>query len=197
MATRERIVSEALKLFSRKGYSDVYLSEIASAVGIKTPSLYKHFENKQAIFDECVNTFYKRMEINRCRFETDTDFKDIDKESLVKKIGAMFEFYLEDEVASAFRRMLQIERYGNEELNSIFEKIFVTDAINYEEEIFSELIKQGFIIDVNSHVLALSFYGTVFFLLQKYDMCPERKRDALKELRLFVEEFCRVYGVRK
>ena len=55
MSTRERIVYEALVLFSKKGYSDVYVAEIASAVGIKAPSLYKHFKSKQDIFDKyCV-----------------------------------------------------------------------------------------------------------------------------------------------
>lgn len=37
MSTGERIVYEALVLFSKKGYSDVYVAEIASAVGIKAP----------------------------------------------------------------------------------------------------------------------------------------------------------------
>ena len=62
MSTRERIVYEALVLFSKKGYSDVYVAEIASAVGIKAPSLYKHFKSKRDIFDECVKFFYRRME---------------------------------------------------------------------------------------------------------------------------------------
>lgn len=44
MSTRERIVYEALVLFSKKGYSDVYVAEIASAVGIKASSLYKHLK---------------------------------------------------------------------------------------------------------------------------------------------------------
>ena len=55
MSTGERIAYEALVLFSKKGYSDVYVAEIASAVGIKAPSLYKHFKSKQDIFDKyCV-----------------------------------------------------------------------------------------------------------------------------------------------
>ena len=44
MSTKERILNEALRLFSEKGYSDVYVSDIAEAVGIKAPSLYKHYK---------------------------------------------------------------------------------------------------------------------------------------------------------
>ena len=51
MNTKKRIIEEALILFSEKGYSDVYVNDIAKAVGIKAPSLYKHYKNKQEIFN--------------------------------------------------------------------------------------------------------------------------------------------------
>ena len=50
--TRERILKEALGLFSEYGYDAVSTQQIAAAVGIKAPSLYNHFKSKQAIFDE-------------------------------------------------------------------------------------------------------------------------------------------------
>ena len=49
--TRDRIISEALRLFSEKGYGEVTVSQIAESVGIKPPALYKHFQSKQDIFD--------------------------------------------------------------------------------------------------------------------------------------------------
>ena len=54
MDTKSRILDEALTLFSEKGYANVFVSEIAERVGIKAPSLYKHFESKQAIFDALI-----------------------------------------------------------------------------------------------------------------------------------------------
>ena len=49
--TKQRILDEALRLFSQSGYDAVSVERIASAVGIKAPSLYKHFKSKQEIFD--------------------------------------------------------------------------------------------------------------------------------------------------
>ena len=51
MDTRHRIIDEALTLFSEKGYANVFVADIAERVGIKAPSLYKHYKSKQAIFD--------------------------------------------------------------------------------------------------------------------------------------------------
>lgn len=46
MTTKEKILKEALNLFAEKGYNAVYVGEIADAVGIKAPSLYKHYKSK-------------------------------------------------------------------------------------------------------------------------------------------------------
>ena len=51
MDTKQRILLEALRLFSKRGYDAVGVEQIASAVGIKAPSLYKHYKSKQDIFD--------------------------------------------------------------------------------------------------------------------------------------------------
>ena len=49
MTTRDRILEEALRLFSEKGYDGTSVESIAEAVGIKAPSLYKHFKGKEDI----------------------------------------------------------------------------------------------------------------------------------------------------
>ena len=195
MSTGERIVYEALVLFSKKGYSDVYVAEIASAVGIKAPSLYKHFKSKQDIFDECVKFFYRRMEDAITKNNADNAFTNISTDELIEKGCGMFEFYLDDEVAKMFRRMLMIGRYNNEQLNEIYEKIFIVDAIKYEEDIFSKLIEDKKMKVFDPHVLALQFYGAVCILLQKCDMHPYLKEEGLKELRLTVSQFCKSYGL--
>jgi len=61
MSTRERIVDEALTLFSTKGYAGTTVRDIADAVGIRDASLYKHFPSKRAIFDTCVDDMSDRM----------------------------------------------------------------------------------------------------------------------------------------
>ena len=62
MTTRERIVDEALTLFSIKGFKGTSVKNIADAVGIKDSSLYKHFKSKREIFDTIVLKMRKRME---------------------------------------------------------------------------------------------------------------------------------------
>jgi AcrR family transcriptional regulator len=53
--TRQRILSEASALFAQKGYHGTSTREIATAVGIQQPSLFHHFESKDAIMSELIN----------------------------------------------------------------------------------------------------------------------------------------------
>ena len=61
MDTKRKILDEALTLFSEKGYANVYVADIAEMVGIKAPSLYKHYKSKQAIFDAIVEEMNQRF----------------------------------------------------------------------------------------------------------------------------------------
>ncbi|WP_444685855.1 TetR/AcrR family transcriptional regulator [Alkalicoccus luteus] len=54
MKTREKILEASLELFTASGYEGTSLGAIADKVGIKKPSLYAHFKNKEAIFLEAV-----------------------------------------------------------------------------------------------------------------------------------------------
>lgn len=199
MTTKERILKESLTLFSEKGYSDVSVGEIAEAVGIKAPSLYKHYKNKQEIFDSCVNKFFEGMTLVRNRFydqNTSKDnkiYEDADIDKIVEISIGLFMFYLKDDVALKFRRMLMIERYRNSELNNMYEELFINGAVEYEEKLFCNMIEAGIIKKENPHIIALRFYTPIFYLLQKYDMHPDKEEEAKEELIAMVREFCETY----
>jgi len=53
--TRQRILREASALFAQKGYHGTSTREIAAAVGIQQPSLFHHFESKDAIMSELID----------------------------------------------------------------------------------------------------------------------------------------------
>jgi AcrR family transcriptional regulator len=49
--TAQKILDAAETLFAEKGYLATSLGEVADAVGIRPPSLYNHFKNKEALFN--------------------------------------------------------------------------------------------------------------------------------------------------
>lgn len=203
MNTKQKILNEALTLFSEKGYSSVYVGDIADAVGIKAPSLYKHYKSKQEIFDSCVKVFSERMEDVRTGLRLpDTakagiDYQTVNTETLIEIANGLFMFYWQDDVAAKFRKMLMIERYHNPELNELFEDLFINGAVRHEEKIFSDLIQAKIIKNEDPHIIALRFYTPIFYLLQKYDLHPDMIEEANEELTLMVQEFCNTYGIKE
>ena len=62
MATRDKILESALTLFAANGYDGTSVEEIAAGVGIKAPSLYKHYKGKEDILNELIDTAESRYE---------------------------------------------------------------------------------------------------------------------------------------
>ena len=53
-STKERILEEALKLFSQSGYMGTSMNDIAAKLGVTKAALYKHYTSKQEILDSIV-----------------------------------------------------------------------------------------------------------------------------------------------
>lgn len=65
-STVQKIVDAAEQLFAEQGYDSTPLREIARQVGIREPSLYAHFPNKEAIYgaviDRALQPFMHEMQ---------------------------------------------------------------------------------------------------------------------------------------
>lgn len=56
-----KIIHEAVKLFSSKGYHGTSMRDIMNAAGCTQPTLYYYFGNKQVLFKEVVLGEFQRM----------------------------------------------------------------------------------------------------------------------------------------
>ena len=112
MHTKQRILLEALR-----GYDAVSVEQIADAVGIKAPSLYKHYKSKQdifnAIFEETAKrygAFAESISVHLGDSGQDLQvFSAITADGLVEKVRSLISYSLHDEFVSQFRRMMTIE----------------------------------------------------------------------------------------
>lgn len=202
METKRRIVLEALKLFARKGYSDVYVGDIAKAVGIKAPSLYKHFKSKQEIFeailDELKAGYEKKaasMGIDGSMPDADVEVYDgISQDALVEMGKNLFLFFLHDEYMKLFRQLLTIEQFQNTELADLYSKQYFDDPLAYQGDLFAGLITGGNLQQVDSKVLALQFYAPIYMWLAECDRHPDREEEGLKMIGAHIRQFSNSYG---
>lgn len=201
MNTKQRILDEALTLFAEKGYANVYVGQIAEAVGIKAPSLYKHYKSKQDIFHAILDEMKRRydakagaLNMNGNDAEADAEvFAKTSEDELVKMGIGLFSYFLHDEYASRFRKMLTVEQFHDSELSKLYTKQYVDDPLAYQTSMFVMLTSGGCLAQGDPNVMALQFYAPIYMLLTLCDRHPERETGALLFLEQHIRQFSRNY----
>ena len=201
MDTKKKILDVALTLFSERGYGNVYVGHIAEGVGIKAPSLYKHYKSKQDIFEAILKEMHNRydkevsyLSITGSDSELDSDiFGKISEDELVKMGMGLFHFFLHDEYECKFRKMLTIEQFTNKELAELFSNQYVNGPLKYQTGLFEMIISQGQLKKEDADMMALQFYAPIYLLLTLCDREPQREEEALRLLERHIRQFNRMY----
>ena len=201
MNTKKKILEVALTLFSEKEYGNVYVGQIAEGVGIKAPSLYKHYKSKQDIFDAILEEMRNRYDKETARLNiTGNDFfadakvyHNVSEDDLVKMGIGLFSFFLHDEYECKFRKMLTIEQFSNKELAELFSQQYFNEPLKYQTGLLQLLIMQGHMKNEDANVMALQFFAPIYLLMTVCDREPQREAEALQILEKHIRQFNRMY----
>ena len=202
MNTKKKILDEALTLFAEKGYANVFVAEIADAVGIKAPSLYKHYKSKQDIFNAILEEMKRNYEQQSAMLNMDGNnasadaavFSAITEDQLVKTGMGLFLYFLHDDYVRKFRKMLTVEQFRNAELALLFTKQYADDPLSYQSAMFALLSSSGVLKTENPDVMALQFYAPMFMILTICDRQPEREAELIPLIEQHIRQFSRLYS---
>ncbi len=203
--TKQKILDQALELFSTYGYDSVSVGEIAKAVGIKAPSLYNHFPSKQAIFDAIVASTAAQYEADTGKIDIHVQnvaqdipvFTEITAEALFEKVRQIFEYSLHNEPVSRFRHMMTMEQFRSTELAALYSRRYVERILDYHAGIFRALIASGEICAEDPDALAMMYVAPVLTLIGICDRQPEREAECVEKLRQHVDLFFRMVHVKE
>ena len=202
MNTKQRILDEALTLFSEKGYANVFVNDIAEKVGIKAPSLYKHYKNKQAIFDAIIDEMSSKFEqqaqalsINGTDPAADAEvYRSMDEDHLIKLGNDLFTYFLHDNYTKRFRKMLTLEQFKDKDLAKVYSEQYVDKPLSYQSMLLGLLVAQGLLVTENVPIMTLHFYAPIYMLLTVCDREPDREPEALKLIEEHIRQFDKLYG---
>lgn len=176
--TKEKILEVSLELFAHNGYKAVSVRDISGKLGITQSALYKHYENKQAIF----NAIVARMQENDLKraqeysvpleeFSDDCDeYSATSAKQLANFTKAEFEYWTQDFFAVNFRKMLTIEQYTNKTAEELLQSYLTDGVLEYVENIFSE----SETVKGDSKLNSLDFFAPVYMLMQVYDNAQDK-----------------------
>ena len=185
MTTKEKILLEAMKLFSVQGFTAVSVRAIAAAVGVRDSALYKHFKSKQEILDAIVEASKLRFKEQYAKL----NIEEMKEDNLVEYCMQMFSYQTQDEWIVMFRRLLMIEQFNNPEMAAIYKDIFIDMPVNTQKQIFQKLINEKVLKDKNAEVMSVEFYAP-FFLYHTIGASSKVIEPVLKK---HVENFIEIY----
>jgi AcrR family transcriptional regulator len=87
-ATRREILDAAWEIAGRDGLSAVTLREVGELVGMRAPSLYSHFDSKNAIYD----AMFAESWIELTQLFDSAEFPDSPREALLMEAEGFFDF---------------------------------------------------------------------------------------------------------
>lgn len=202
MNTKQKILLESLRLFSQRGYDAVGVEQIAAAVGIKAPSLYKHYRSKQDIFDAIFEETARRYEaftdtisVHVQNSEQDVKmFEEITADDLVAKVRSLIDYSLHDEYVSMFRRMMTIEQFRSPELSELYSQRYVNQIHDYHSGLFTKMIAAGVLVEEDPGILAMMYDAPILVLLGECDRHPEKEEEYMKKLEAYVRLFYKTFN---
>lgn len=193
--TKERILEEALKLFSQKGYIGTSMNDIATKLGVTKAALYKHYTNKQEILDSIVEKM-NEMDMERAKKyempegtmkEVIEGYKTTALDKIKQYTKIQFLHWTEEEFPCCFRKMLTLEQYRDKKMAKLYQNYLAEGPVTYIKTIFEGLTKNS----KDAKELALNFYGPIFLLYSIYDGAEE-KQNIVNMVEEHVEHFSHI-----
>lgn len=176
MDTKQKILDTALDMFSKRGFSAVSVRDISYAIGVKESAMYKHFTNKQAVFDTLVENYMKKSDSFMSGigsiYNGDLEelskqagrYEDMSGEEFLQIGSSVFTDFLIKPEVMKFWRMISIEQYNNPKMAEIFNSLLFEQPIQFQTVFFQVLVSYGVLKDIDPSTLALEFYTPLLML---------------------------------
>lgn len=191
--TKERILDAAIELFSKKGYDGVGVDEIAETIGMKGPSLYRHFKGKEAILEAIIDLGEAYYDDNFANSELVEKIPESTDE-LIQMSLAQIKFTMHDPMIIRFRKIFAMEQFRNELIAGITTKHYITGLENMYSHIFKEMMKQGTLQDDDPEILALEYMAPVSIMIHMVDREPQKEKEAMERIEKHFKHFVEQYG---
>ena len=193
MTTKEKILDEALTLFAEKGYDGTSMDLIAERVGIKGPSLYKHYKGKEEILNALIDAAEERYE------EYFGSEKNIGKlpenmEEFVQVTMGKILFTMRDPMIRRIRMFLVQEQFRNDRLAEITTRHQLYGVQRMYARIIEAMMNEGlFNKKDDPEMLAVELTAPAVLLIARADRQPQCEKEILDSMEKHIRHFCAVY----
>jgi len=190
--TKIRILDAALVMFAENGYNGTNLRDLAAELGLSKSALYKHYANKEAIW----NALLDRMEAYYAeRFGSVENLPKLPEsgDELLAMTMKMIDFTVHDERIILTRKLLLTEQFHDERVCRLASKHFIYGTKSMFAAMFEKMMADRVMKQDNPEMLAFIYTAPVTALIQLCTREPDKQEEVIKRAEEFVRYFIATY----
>ena len=192
MSTKGRILDAALTLFAENGYDGTSVEQIANIVGIKAPSLYKHYKGKEDILNALIDsaeTWYEEM------FGSENNIGEVpqSREEFIKVTMERISFTMRDPIIRKTRILLVQEQFRNERISEATTRHQLDGIQRMYAKIIEGMMDEGIVKSDDSDLLAAELTAPVVLQIARSDRQPQCEEECMEYIEKHLRHFCKVY----
>lgn len=135
---QDKIIKTALKQFLKKGIREITIPKLSALLRISSKTIYKHFENKEQLLQECVDLQYRNL------FEDFRRILSVDADP-VTKIKTVFSIALERDFGVTHKFYHDLNHYYPDVQNASI-KLIAKESGALLIPVVEQGIKDGFFL---------------------------------------------------
>ena len=192
MSTKERILDAALTLFAENGYDGTSVEQIANTVGIKAPSLYKHYNGKEDILNALIDSAEARYEE---MFGSEKNIGKIpqSRDEFIKVTLERVSFTMRDPVIRKTRMLLVQEQFRSERISEATTKHQLDGIQRMFAKIIRGMMDEGIVVKDDPKLLAVELTAPAVLQIARSDRQPKCEKECMEYIEKHLRHFCKVY----
>jgi len=192
MSTKEKILDAALTLFAENGYDGTSVEQIANIVGIKAPSLYKHYKGKEDILNALIDSAETRYEE---MFGSEKNIGRVpqSREEFIKVTMERISFTMRDPIIRKTRMLLVQEQFRNERISEVTTRHQLDGIQRMFAKIIKGMMDEGLVKKDDTALLAAELTAPAVLQIAKSDRQPQCEEECMEYIEKHLRHFCKVY----
>jgi len=185
-------VDAALTLFAENGYDGTSVEQIASIVGIKAPSLYKHYKGKEDILNALIDSAEVRYEE---MFGSENNIGKIPKEreEFIKVTMERISFTMRDPIIRKIRMLLVQEQFRDERISEVTTRHQLDGIQRMFAKIIKGMMDVGLVKKDDQELLAAELTAPAVLQIARSDRQQQCEEECMEYIEKHLRHFCKVY----
>jgi len=194
MSTKERILQEALIMFAENGYKGTNLRDLAERLSLSKSALYRHYENKEAIWVALIDrmdAYYEEQVGSERKMPPVPDSMD----ELVALTMRMIDVTIHDEKIVLTRKFLMAEQCHDERTAKIATMHFLTGLEGMFKPLLAGMMEKGLLKKCDADMLAFEYTSPITSMIHLCTREPAQEKLAMVKIQAHMAFFDKIYGV--